>query len=96
MKITGVAIVRDGITYQLPAPNRHGDVIVEMVKAGVPKPVTKDAFIGKFVRGSNIEDSRWSEYILGLKYRFDEYWNEPEWIEYVSKSKRIKYNETQY
>jgi hypothetical protein len=46
MKITGVAIVRDGITYQLPAPNRHGDVIVEMVKAGVPKPVTKDAIQG--------------------------------------------------
>lgn len=49
-KITGVAIKRGGVIYALGAPNRHGDVIVEMVKFGVPKPVTKDAiqgFIGK-------------------------------------------------
>lgn len=49
-KITGVTIKRDGVVYALGSPNRHEDVIVEMVKLGVPKPVTHDAiqgFIGK-------------------------------------------------
>lgn len=45
-RIVGVAIVRDGITYSLDAPNRHRDVIVKMVQMGVPKPVTKDAIQG--------------------------------------------------
>lgn len=44
--ITGVAIKREGVVYQLPKPNRHHHVIRLMADLGIPKPVTLNAVQG--------------------------------------------------
>lgn len=43
----------------------------------------RDIFLKKFKRGDGIEDDRWNRYLMNLKYKFHEYWNEIEWQEYM-------------
>lgn len=62
MNITGVAIIRDEVMYTLPAPNRHGDVIVKMAMAGVPKPVTNGA-----IQGFVLENGEFIDRVEGLE-----------------------------
>lgn len=62
-KIVGVAIkASTGIVYSLPAPNRHGGVIVKMVQEGCQKPVTKDA-----TQGFILADGEFVDRLEGLE-----------------------------
>ena len=42
-----------------------------------------EIFMSKFERGIHVNDDKWENYLGYMKRKFEEYWNEEEWQNYV-------------
>lgn len=49
-----------------------------------------ERFLSKFVRGKNIEDSRWDEYLKLMNNKFREYWYSSEWQSTLNHEPELK------